>query len=101
MLSVIEHLVRHHPASYYGCWERPQSDLAAFEEVERRPVRRRHENDADESEPPPRIGELAATAALVVAFCAVLTVIARLAGEPEDPEQPSPVVAASALTATR
>src|SRR5262245_41733666 len=100
MLSVIEHLVRHHPVSYYGYWERRQSDLAAFEERERRPVRRRHENDAEESEPPPRIGEVAATAALVVAFCVVLTGIARLATEPADREQ-QPMVAASASTATR
>src|SRR5262249_13343075 len=81
MLSAMEHLVRHHPASYYGYWERRPSDLAAFEELERRPVPRRHEDEAEDIERTWLIGELAAAAAIVVVACAVLAAIVQWIGE--------------------
>ena len=100
MLSAIEHLVRLHPASYYAYWERRQSDFSAFEELEGRPVRRRHEYEAEGSESTWMIGKVAAVAAMFILFCGVLTAIAQLAGESADPGQ-QPVVEASASTVAR
>jgi len=98
MLSAIEEILRFHPASQFGHWECRQSDLAAFEELERRPVRRRHEYEyeAERSEPTFMIGEVVAAAAMFVVFCGVLTVIAHLAGDSPVTAQPPAVTASDA-----
>ena len=81
MLNAIENLMRHHPVSYYGYWERSQSDLAAFEDLERRPTRHPQEDEAEDSERMWMLGEVAAAAAILVVFCAVLTAIVQWTGE--------------------
>jgi len=81
MLNAIENLMRHHPVSYYGYWERRQSDLAAFEELERRPVPRRHEDEAEDIERTWMIGGLATAAAIAVVACAVLAAIVQWTDE--------------------
>ena len=98
MLNAIENLMRHHPVSYYGYWERRQSDLAAFEDLERRPTRHRQEDEAEDSERTWMLGEVAAAAAILVVFCAVLTVIVQWTGESTTTGQQS-VAAVSDATA--
>jgi hypothetical protein len=98
MLSAIEQLVRFHPGSHFGRLEHQQSDLEAFEELESRHLRVRHE--PRRSEPAWRIGDLAVAAAILVVFCGVLTVIARLAVESQNMMQ-QPVVALSDATERR
>src|SRR5262245_7806308 len=98
MLSAIEEIMRSHPAYQFGYWERRQSDLAAFEELERRPVRRRHEDEAENSERTWMLAEVAAATAIVVVLCVVLTVIAQGAAESTNTGQQS-VAAVSDATA--
>ena len=86
MLSAMEQLIRFHPGSQMGRLDRRASDLEAFEKLESQPVRREEvyqDYEPQRSKPVWMIGELAATAALVVVFCGVLAVIARFA--PESP----------------
>jgi hypothetical protein len=87
MLSAIEQLMRHHPAYRFGCGERSESDAETFEELESRHLRRRPAYERERREQPWKIGEMAAAAAMVVVFCGVLTLIARLAADSTDPEQ--------------
>src|SRR5882672_4948302 len=94
MLGAIEHLMRLHPASRFGRLERLQSDLKIFEELESRHLRCKQDPYAERNGPTWMIGEAAAAAAMFVVFCAVLTVIARLAGDETDTAQ-RPVVAVS------
>ena len=100
MLSALEQLMRLHPGSRFGRLERHQSDLEAFEELESRHPRRGHEYEAERGDPTWMIGEVAATAALLVVFIGVLTVIARLAVDTPDTGQ-QPIVAASDAPAPR
>ncbi|HZF32982.1 MAG TPA: hypothetical protein VE914_04210 [Candidatus Angelobacter sp.] len=80
MLSAIEQLIRFHPASHIGRLGRQEAGLEVFEDFESRHVRRGQEDEyeTERSKPLWMIGELAATAAILVIFCGVLTVIARL-----------------------
>ena len=94
MLSVIEHLMRLHPASHFGRWERQHSDFNAFEELESRYLCPRHEYETDRSQPTWMIGEVAAAAAMLVVFIGVLTAIARFTADAPDTAQ-QPMVAAS------
>ena len=94
MLNAIEHLMRLHPASHFGRWERQHSDFAAFEELESRHLCPRHEYGSDRSEPTWMIGEVAAAAAILVVFIGVLTVIARFTVDAPDTAQ-QPMVAVS------
>ena len=98
MLSAIEEIMRFHPAYQFGQWERRQSDVVAFQDLERRSVRRRHEYEAKGNERTWMLGEVAAATAIVVVFCAVLSVIAQLAGESANTGEQS-VAAASDGTA--
>src|SRR5262245_20150666 len=66
MLSALEELMRHHPGSHFGSSERPQSDLAAFEELESRHLCPRHEYETDRREPAWMLGEVVAAAAMLV-----------------------------------
>ena len=94
MLNAIEHLMRLHPASHFGRWERQHSDFDAFEELESRHLCPRHEYETDRSEPTWMIGEVAAAAAILVVFIGVLTVIARFTVDAPDTAQ-QPMVAVS------
>jgi hypothetical protein len=95
MLSVIEHLMRLHPASHFGrCWDHHHSDFDALEELESRPLRPRQEHETDRSEPTWMIGEVAAAAAMLVVFIGVLTAIARFTVDTPDTAQ-RPAVAVS------
>ena len=95
MLSAIEHLMRLHPASHFGrCWEHHHSDFDAFEELEGRQLRPRHEYETGRSEPTWMIGEVAAAGAMLVVFIGVLTAIARFTVDAPDPAQ-QPAVAIS------
>jgi hypothetical protein len=94
MLNAIENLLRLHPGSRFGLLEHRQSDLAAFEELESRHLRRRHEDQAERGDPTWMLGEVAAAAAMLVLFIGVLTVIARFAVDVPDTGQ-EPVVAVS------
>ena len=103
MLSAMEQLIRFHPGSQIGRLDRRESDLEAFEKLESRPVRREEvyqDYETQRSKPVGMIGELAATAVLVVVFCGVLAVIARFAGESQDTTQDS-LVATSDVAETR
>jgi hypothetical protein len=89
MLNAIENLLRLHPGSRFGLLEHHQSDFAAFEELESRHLRRRHEDEAERGDPTWMIGEVAAAVAMFVVFIGVLTVIARLTVDaPETGQQP-------------
>ena len=84
MLSAMERLIRFHPGSQMGRLDRRVSDIEVFEKLESRPVRRKQvyrDYEAKRSKPVWTMGELAATAALVVVFCGVLAVIARFGAE--------------------
>ena len=94
MLSALEELMRHHPGSRFGYLERPQSDLAVFEELESRHLRPRREHETERHGPAWMIGDVAAAAAMLVLFIAVLTAIARLTVDAPDAEQ-QPLVAVS------
>ena len=94
MLSAIEHLMRLHPASHFGRWERQHSDFNAFEELESRHLCPRHEYETDHSQPTWMIGEVAAAAAMLVLFIGILTVIARYTVDAPDTAQ-QPMVAVS------
>ena len=96
MLNAIEHLMRLHPASHFGRWERQHSDLDAFDELESRHLCPRHEYETDRSQPTGMIGEVAAAAAMLVVFIGVLTVIARFTVDaPETAQQPMVAVSAA------
>ena len=94
MLSALEELMRHHPGSRFGYLERPQSDLAAFDELESRHLCPRREYETDRHGPTWMLGEAVAAAAMLVVFIGVLTVIARLAVDAPVGEQ-EPLVAVS------
>jgi hypothetical protein len=94
MRAAMEQLMRHHPAYFLGRREHHRSDLEAVEELESQHLRRRDEHEFQCSEPTWMIGELAAVAVILVVFCGVLTVIARLAGDASDTGR-HPVVAVS------
>jgi hypothetical protein len=97
MLNAIEHLMRLHPASHYGRWERGRADFDAFEELESRHLCPRHEYETDRSQPTWMIGEVAAAAAMLVVFIGILTVIARFAVDaPETAQQPVVVISDAA-----
>lgn len=100
MLNAMEHLMRLHPASHFGRWDRHQSDLDAFEELESRHLCPRHEYEPDRSAPTWLIGEVAAAAAMLVVFVGVLTVIARFAVDAPDTGQ-EPTVAVSEAVEVR
>jgi transposase-like protein len=91
MLNAIEHLMRLHPASHFGRWERGRDDFDAFEELENRHLRPRHEYESDRSEPTWMIGKVAAAAAMLVVFIGALTVVARFTIDAPDTAQ-APVV---------
>ena len=96
MLSAIEHLIYFHPASQMGRLGRQEPELEAVEELESRHVHRgeEYEYEAERSKPLWTIGKVAATAAVLVVFCGVLTVVARLAVESPNTTQ-HPVVVIS------
>jgi hypothetical protein len=100
MLSALEELMRHHPGSRFGYSERPQSDRAAFEELESRHLCPRHEYETGRHEPTWMLGEVAAAAAMLVVFIGVLTVIARLAADAPNGGQ-QPLVAVSEAVESR
>jgi len=100
MLSALEELMSHHPGSRFGCLERPPSDLAAFEELESRHLRRGREYETDRHEPTWMIGEVAVAAAMLVLFIGVLTAIAHLAVDAPDAGH-QPLVAVSEAVETR
>jgi len=81
MLSALEQLMRHHPASHVGRWDRRQTGLELFEELERPHPRPRYRYETESREPAWVIGQVAAAVAMLIVFCGVLTVIARFAGE--------------------
>ena len=88
MLNAIEELMRLHPASHFGRLEHRPPDLEAFEELESPHLRRRQ---ADRREPTWMIGEVAAAAAMLIAFVGVLTLLARLAVDGSETGQQSVV----------
>jgi hypothetical protein len=96
MLSAIEHLMRLHPASHFGRWERGRADFESFEDLERRHVPRdpEYEYEADRRESRWMIGEVAVATAMLVAFIGVLTVMARWSADAPDARQ-QPMVAVS------
>ena len=98
MLSAIEHLMRLHPASHFGrCWEHQHPDFDASEELGSRPLRPRHEYETDRSDPTWMIGEVAATAAMLVVFIGVLAAIARFTADtPDLAQQPAVVISDAA-----
>lgn len=100
MLSALEELMRHHPGSRFGYLERPPSDLAAFEELESRHLRRRPEDETDRHEPTWMLGEVAVAAAMLVLVIGVLTAIAHMTVDAPDAEQ-QPLVAVSEPVETR
>src|SRR5262249_15346818 len=85
MLNAIEHLMRLRPASHFG-WERRQTGLELFEDLERPHPRPRYRYETERREPAWLIGQVASVAILIV-FCGVLTVIARVAGDATDAGQ--------------
>ena len=91
MLSAIEHLMRLHPASHFGRWERQHSDFDAFEDMGSRHLCPRHEYETYDREPTRMIGEVAAAAAMLVLFIGVVTAIVRFTADAPDPAQ-QPVV---------
>src|SRR5215468_1524982 len=93
MLTVFEELMRLHPASQFGRWERRQPDFEVFEELERRHVPRDQEHETEQREPIWMIGEVAAATVILVAFIGVLTVIARLSADAPNAGQPPAVTA--------
>lgn len=84
MFSALERLMRHHPAYLCGRREPHRSDFEIFEELESRHLRRRHEHESERSGPTWMVGELVATAVLLVVFCGILTVILRPVGDASD-----------------
>ena len=81
MLGAIEQLMRLHPASQFGRWERGRSDFEVFEELERRHMPAEPEYEIERRESTWMLGEVAAATAMLVVFIGVLTVIARWSGE--------------------
>jgi len=103
MFSAMEQLIRFHPGYHMGRLDRRESDLEVFEKLESRPVRREQvyqDYEPQRSKPVWMIGELAATAALVVVFCGVLAAIARFASESQN-TTPDSLVATSDVAETR
>jgi len=90
MLSALEHLMRLHPASHFGrCWERPQTGLEIFEDLERPRLRPRYRYETDRHEPAWVIGQVAAAIAMLIVFCGVLTMIGRFSGDAPDVGRPA------------
>ena len=94
MLGAIEELMRLHPASHFGRWERGHADLEVFEEFERRHVPPEPEYEIERRESTWMLGEVAAATAMLVVFIGVLTAIARWTADAPNAEQP-PAVAVS------
>jgi|SRR5262252_4908920 len=95
MLGPLEQLMRLHPASQFGRWERGRPDFELFEALECRRVPREPDYGTKRRDAAWMIGEMAAAAAMLVAFIGVLTVIARLSADaPADVGQ-EPTVAVS------
>jgi len=100
MLRALEDLMRLHPASHVGRWDRPQTGLELFEELETPHPRPRYRYETESREPAWAIGQVAAAVAMLIVFCGVLTVIARFAGEAPDAGQ-QPAVEVSDAAAPR
>jgi hypothetical protein len=95
MLGAIEQLMRLHPASQFGRWERGRADLELFEELERRHVPPEPEHEIERRESTWMLGEVAAATAMLVLFIGVLTVIARWSAEAPNAAQPAAPMAVS------
>jgi hypothetical protein len=82
-----------HPASHFGRLERRPSEIDAFEELESRPFRRSHADDAERFDTPWGVRDVVVTVAILFAFCGLVTAIA---GPVESPSAiQHPVVAVS------
>ncbi len=72
MLSPVEHLMYFHPASHFGRLERRPSEIDAFEELESRPFRRSHADDAERFDTPWGVRDVVVTVAILFALSTVL-----------------------------
>ena len=95
MLGAIEQLMRLHPASQFGRWERGRADFEILDEVERWHVPPEPEHEIERRESTRMLGEVAAAAAILVLFIGVLTVLARWSADAPAgvAQQPAVVVA--------